>query len=149
MLFPLPAGQTLHFLLSPVHFGTGINTHVLDALHHCLQKMCEKDWYCCCLFDEMLIRENVRFNQKFDCIEGFEVLGSWGWMCNFANYSLLFMIHGLHWKWKEPVAYHLIRGSTKAEIIMHFWNEVLMHVRMLDCILLPLSVTWVPTVSRS
>jgi len=73
-LFPLTSGCTLQSLLSTVHFRIGINTHVFDALRHSLQKMSEKDWYCCLLFDEMSIRENIWFNQKFDCIEGFEDL---------------------------------------------------------------------------
>jgi hypothetical protein len=65
----------------------------------------------------MSIRENVRFNQKFDYIEGFEDLGSQGGTCNIANHALLFMVHGLHRKWKQPVAYYLSHGSTKAEML--------------------------------
>jgi hypothetical protein len=60
--------------------------------------MPEKDWYCCLLFDEMMIRENIRFIQKFDCIEGFEDLGSQGRTLTIANHALLFMVHGLDWK---------------------------------------------------
>ena len=87
--------------------------------------MSEKDRYCCLLFDEMLIRENVWFNQTFDCIEGYEDLGSQGRTCNTANHDLLFMVCGLHWKWKQPVAYYLSRGCTKAEMFMQFLKEVL------------------------
>jgi hypothetical protein len=124
-LFPLPSGRTLQSLLSAVHFKTGINTHVFDALRHSVQKMSEKDRYCCLLFDEMSIRENVRFNQKFNCIEGFEDLGSQGRTCNIANHALLFMVRGLHRKWKQPVAYYLSCGSTKAEMLVQFLKEVL------------------------
>ena len=35
-LFRLPSGCTLKSLLNTVHFRTGINTHVFDALHHSL-----------------------------------------------------------------------------------------------------------------
>jgi len=124
-LFPLPSGRTLQSLLNTIPFRTGINTHVFDALRHSLQKMSEKDRYCCLLFDEMSIRENVWFNQKFDCIGGFEDLGSQGRTCNIANHALLFMVRGLHRKWKQPVAYYLSRGSTKAEMLVQFLNEVL------------------------
>jgi hypothetical protein len=88
-LFPLPSGRTLQSLLNTVHFRTGINTHVFDALRHSLQKMSEKDRYCCLLFDEMSIRENVWFNQKFDCIEGYEDFGGQGRTCKIANHALL------------------------------------------------------------
>jgi len=90
-----------------------------------MQKISEKDRYCCLLFDEMSIRENVRFNQKFNCIEEFEDLGSKGRTCNIANHALLFMVGGLHQKWKQPVAYYLSRGSTKAEMLVQFLKEVL------------------------
>jgi hypothetical protein len=97
-LFPLPSVCTLQSLLNTVPFRTGINTHVFDAIRHSLQKMSEEDRYCRLLFDEMSIRENVWFNQKFDCTEGFEDLGSQGRTCNIANHALLFMVHGLHRK---------------------------------------------------
>jgi len=87
--------------------------------------MSEKDRYSCLLFDEMSIRENVRFNQKFDCTEGFEDLESRGRTCNIANHALLFIVHGLHQKWKQPVAYYLSRRSSKAEMLVLFLNEVL------------------------
>ena len=64
-LFPLPSGCTLQSLLNTVHFRTSINTHVFEALHHSLQKMSEKDQFCCLLFDEMSIREYFWFSQKF------------------------------------------------------------------------------------
>ena len=48
----------LQSLLNTIHFRTGINTHVFYALRYSLQKMSEKDRYCCLLFDEMSIREN-------------------------------------------------------------------------------------------
>jgi len=73
----------------------------------------------------MSIRENVRFNQKFNCIEGFEDLGSKGRTCNIGNHALLFMDRGLHRKWRQPVAYYLSRGSTKAEMLVQFLKEVL------------------------
>jgi hypothetical protein len=66
----------------------------------------------------MSIREKVRFNQKFDCIEGFKDLGSRGRTCKIAD-------HGLHWKWKQPVAYFLSCGSTMTEMLVQFLNEVL------------------------
>ena len=73
----------------------------------------------------MSIRENVWFNQKFDCFEGYEDLGSQGKTCNIANRALLFMVLGLNRKWKQPVAYYPSRGSTKAEMLKQFLEEVL------------------------
>jgi hypothetical protein len=83
----------------------------------------------------MSIRENDLFNQKFDCIEGYDDFGSQNRKCNIANHALIFMILGLHQKWKHPVAYYLSRGSTNAEILKQFLNRFLEHVRMLYCMM--------------
>jgi hypothetical protein len=77
------------------------------------------------MFDEMSIRENLRFNQKFDCIEGFEDLGRQGRTCNIANHALVFMVRGPHRKWKQLVAYYFNCGSTKAEMIVQLLSEIL------------------------
>jgi hypothetical protein len=87
--------------------------------------MSEKDLYCCLLFDEISIRENVWFNQKFDCLEGFEDLGCQGRTCNITNQALFFIVRGLHRKWKQPVAYYVSRGGTKPEMLVKFLNEIL------------------------
>ena len=89
-----------------------------------LCRKCLRDRYCCLLFDEMSIRENVCFNQKLDCTEGFEDCGTER-THRIANHALLFMVRGLHRKWKQPVAYYFIRGSTKADLLERFLKEVL------------------------
>jgi hypothetical protein len=35
------------------------------------------------------VRENLRFNQTFDCAEGFEDLGRQGRSCNIADHALV------------------------------------------------------------
>jgi hypothetical protein len=57
-----------------------------------------------------------------DCIEGFEDHGS---KDNIVNHALVFKVRGVHQKWKQPVAYCLNCGSTKAEMLVHFLDEVL------------------------
>jgi UDP:flavonoid glycosyltransferase YjiC (YdhE family) len=44
---------------------------------------------------------------------------------NTANHALVFAIHCLHRKWKQPVAYYFSCGSTKVEMIVQFLSEVL------------------------
>ena len=57
--------------------------------------MSDKACMCCLMFDEMSIREHLHFNQKIDCIEGFEDLGRHIRTSNIANHALAFMLHGL------------------------------------------------------
>jgi hypothetical protein len=67
----------------------------------------------------------LHFNQKIDCIEDFEDRGSHGRKSSSANQALVFILHGLRKKWKQPVAYYLIHGSTKGEMLANFVMEVL------------------------
>ena len=122
IFLPLPSRCTLQSVLSTVHFAAGINAHVFGALQHSLQKMSDRDRYCCLLFDEMSIRVNVRFNQKLDCIEVYEDYGTES-TCNIANHALVFMVRGLLRKWKQSVAYYIIGGSTNADLLK-FLEEV-------------------------
>jgi hypothetical protein len=124
-LFPLPSRLTLQSILNTVHFGTGISAHVFSTLKGNVQKMSDQDRVCCLMFDEMSLRENLRYNQKFGCIEGFEDLGSHGRTSSIANHVLVFMLRGLRKKWKQPVAYYLVHGSTKGEMLVNFLMEVL------------------------
>ena len=111
-LFPLLSRRTLQSLLNTVQYRTGINAHVFSVHKDSLQKMSDKDCMCCLMFDEMSIREHLHFNQKIECIEGFEDLGRHGRTSNIANRALVFMLCGLCKRWKQPVAYYLTRRST-------------------------------------
>jgi hypothetical protein len=70
-------------------------------------------------------RENLHYSHKFDCTEGLEDLGRQDKKSKIANNVLVFMVRGLRRKWKQPVAYYFIRGSTKAEMIKKLLKEVL------------------------
>jgi len=124
-LFPLPSRRSLQSLLNTVQFGTGINAHVFSVLKVNVQTMSDKDRMCCLMFDEMSIRGHLHFNQKIDCIEGFEEIGRHGRTSNIANHALVFMLRGLRKRWKQPVAYYLTRRSTKGDMLVDFLMEVL------------------------
>ena len=80
----------------------------------------------------------LMLSHKSGCIQGlFEDLGSHGRTSCIANHALVFMLRGLHKKWKESVAFYLIHGRIKGEMLVNF------------CKLVPLCVTRVGTVSRS
>ena len=53
--------------------------------------MSNGDCVCCLMFDEMSVRGNLHFNQKFGCIDGFEDLGSHNRTSNIANHALVFI----------------------------------------------------------
>jgi hypothetical protein len=72
------------------------------------------------MLDKMSIRQHLHFSQKIDCTEGFEDLGIHCRTSSIANYALVFMLHK---KWKQPVAFYLIRRSTKGEMLVNFLME--------------------------
>jgi len=46
-------------------------------------------------------------------------------MSSIAYHALVFMLHGLRKKWKQPVAFYLIRNSTKGEMLINFLMAIL------------------------
>jgi hypothetical protein len=118
------------------------------AFRGTVQKMFAEDCVCCIIFDEISVSENLHYNQKFGCIEGSEDLGSHSRTSSFANHALVFMLCGLRKRWKQPVAYYLIHGNTKGEMLLISWWGFLMSAIMQEQKLLPLCVTWVPAASR-
>ena len=63
--------------------------------------------------------------RNLTAVRDLRILQVGGRACNIANHALLFTVRGLHRKWKQPVAHHLSRGSTKAEKLVQFLNGVL------------------------
>ena len=143
-LLPLPSRRSLQTILNTVHFRTGINAHVFNTLRWTLQTMSDADRVCCLMFDEMSIRDNLHFNQKLDCIEGFEDCGKHGRTHHRANHALVFMLRGIRKKWKKLVAFYLIHGSTNGLLLLS-WRTSLMPAMMEAWKLLPPCVTWLPT----
>ena len=122
-LFPLPSRRSLQTLLNTVQFGTGINAHVFSVLKDNVQTMSDKDCMCCLMFEEM--SDSICISIRRLTIEGFEDLGRHGRTSNIANHALVFMLRGLHKRWKQPVAYYVTHGSTKGDMLVDFLMEVL------------------------
>jgi hypothetical protein len=52
-------------------------------------------------------------------------LGNHGRTSNIEYHALVFMLHGLYNKWKQPLVYYLMDGGTKGEMLVNFLMEVL------------------------
>jgi len=44
---------------------------------------------------------------------------------NFTYHALVFILHGLYNKWKQPLANYLMDGGAKGEMLVNFLVEVL------------------------
>jgi hypothetical protein len=58
------------------------------------------------------------------------------------------MLWGLHNQWKKPVAYYLIHGNIKGEILVNFLMEVLDAHHNAGLEVVAPCTTWVPKVSK-
>jgi len=101
----------------------GVNVPVVSLLKDRVQEMSDNVRVCYAMFDEMSMREYLHFNQKSECIEGFGDFGSHDRTSNIVNHALFCMLHGLHKRWKQPVTYYLICGSTNGEMFLIFLME--------------------------
>jgi hypothetical protein len=73
----------------------------------------------------MKCQRQLAFQPEVGLIEGFEDRGKHGRTHHLANHALVFMLRGLRKKWKQPVAYYLIHGSTNGLLLATFLEDVL------------------------
>ena len=66
---------------------------------------------CAVVLDEMTIKEGVSYNPSRDEVEGYEDFGYLGRTAFIANHAIVFLLRGLHNKWKQPVGYFLSNGT--------------------------------------
>jgi hypothetical protein len=81
-------------ILSKLPFLCGINNQIFSNLQAAVQQMEEKDRCCCLIFDEMALNPNLQYDQKNDCIVGFEDVG-YEKRPKFADHATVFMVRGL------------------------------------------------------
>ena len=104
-MFAFPATSTLNELLNQVDFTVGLNLKFFIHLRECLLKLADKERICSISFDEMAIRENIKFNFKTGSFEGLEDTG-YTRVDKVANYALVFMVQGVTKPWKQPLAFY-------------------------------------------
>jgi hypothetical protein len=100
-------------ILSKLPFLCGINNHFFSNLQAAVQQMEEKDRCCCLIFDEMALNPNLQYDQKNDCIVGFDDVG-YEKRPKFADHATVFMVRGLRKKWKQPVAFYFSESGIKS-----------------------------------
>ena len=116
-IFLLPSKQTLSRSMQKLKIFPGFNEAILEAFKLKVQTMSEKDKLCAILFDEMSIKENVSYNFEKDEVEGLEDYGVTGRTRHVANHALVFLVRGLHGKWKQPIGYFLTSGTVSGVVL--------------------------------
>ena len=101
-MFKLPSKSTLRSLLSSLNVYTGISSQFLSVFQQKVNSMSSSDKDCVVLFDEMSIKAGLSLDSRNDCVEGLEDLGLLGKSRHYATSALVFMLRGMHSKWKQP-----------------------------------------------
>ncbi len=125
--FALPSRNSLMKLLSRVPFQVGINEPIMRSLKKCTTKMQPLDRICSLIFDEISLTPALSYNQKDDLIEGFQNTGS-DRKAVFADHCMVFMLRGLHKKWKQPVAYYFVQTSMECAVLMKIIKELITRI---------------------
>lgn len=90
--------------------------------------MTEQECFCTLVFDEMKIKNYLKYSKFLDLIEGYEDLGTKGWSNKLAGQALVSMIRGVHSKWKLPFASFLpptsVSHKTLSELLIEAINKI-------------------------
>ena len=116
-VFNLPSKRTLTRTLQRSNINPGFSEAVFKALKVKVDNMSKQDTQCAIIFDEMAIKQGLVYNSSRDCIEGFEDYGNMGKTKYVANHASVFMVRGLHSKWKQPIGYFLSSGPISASML--------------------------------
>lgn len=105
----LPSISSVTKWVNSLNIFTGFDDALFNRLHEKVKSMSVHEREAVLMWDEMTIKSLLEYNSKRDLIEGFEDLGHLGRKNKRAKKSLVFMIRGLIYPWKQPVAYFQIR----------------------------------------
>lgn len=73
--------------------------------------------------DEMTIKNNLQFNEKYDEIFGYEDFAEHGRNPTPAKHALVFMLCGINKQWKQVVAHFY--GTAKKELLKNIILSIL------------------------
>ena len=85
----------------------GLNPTIMEFFKIKINTMNKFEKQVVLAFDEMKIKPSLHYDSVHDEVEGFEDYGCLGRTKNIATHSLVFMISGLCFRWKQPFAYYL------------------------------------------
>jgi hypothetical protein len=113
----LLAPSTIRRWIGPSIFLSGINNIFFSHVEKKFQHKSYKEKACTVYFDEMYIKEFLKYSKDFDFIEGFQDLGFYGRINKSANCVLVFMARGIYTQWIFLIAYYLAHSRVNKNIL--------------------------------
>jgi len=81
------------------------------------------------VFDEMAIAPATAYNIKDHMVYGFENFGRNDKNRILCDHVLVFLLRGIHRKWKQPIAYYFCQSVTKTPQLIKCINELITAVQ--------------------
>ncbi|KAL4084261.1 hypothetical protein QTP88_028086 [Uroleucon formosanum] len=80
------------------------------------------------MFDEMSLQPELTYDKHVDGVFGFEDLGSNQRNFKLADHVLVFMVRGLGKKFKQPICYYYVQGTTKTFDLVQCIHQVVQSI---------------------
>ena len=113
--FAFPCITLIQKWINELELEVGFSSSFLETFLFKTKSMTKHERECVLMWDEMSIKELKEYNSKIDIIEGCHDLGDLGRSQDYANHALVFMLRGLKYAWKQPIAYFLSHDSVKGD----------------------------------
>ncbi|GFO33637.1 transposable element p transposase [Plakobranchus ocellatus] len=102
--------------------------------------MTSHEHLCAIVIDEMALKRSLQYDPINDEVEGLEDYGRLGRTKLSAHNALVIMVRGTVGKWKQPLAYFLSKGPTKASLLQTIVEDAVKEVLLLG--LVPKVIIW-------
>jgi hypothetical protein len=116
-VFQLPCVSTLRSCLRHLQFEPGFQHDVLAALSRKMESLPDFVKDRVVVFDEMAIKESVSYDARLDRVSGLEDFGVYGTKKHVANHASVFLVRGLHSRWKQPFGFFFSSGTIAAPML--------------------------------
>lgn len=128
-LFMLPSVSMLHLWLRKINIHAGWNQAFLIIMKNQANQLKDSEKVCGLVFDAIHLQETVTYNMSTDRVEGVENLGEYGRTNIAANYALVFMVRGIHSRWKQVVGHFFYRSALKTATLKSLLISAIKHVQ--------------------
>lgn len=129
-VFALPSRKTIMDLLRKIPLQPGINSEIIEHLKLTVSEIKNQlDKTCVLIFYEISLSAGVQYSEAEDKIIGVEDLGRNIRRPKFADKALTFIVRGVKYKFKQPIAYYFVQSGIKTPDLVVALKEVICAVQ--------------------
>ena len=130
-IFHLPSKRTLSRMVSRFASEAGFSNKSLYVIQEKVKSLPAGADVCSLLMDEMSLKSHLFYSVSDDSIIGLEEYGNGKSSCFLATSALVFMVRGILYNWKQPIAYFLVNESCGTTQLHTILDEALLRLESL------------------